>query len=236
VFSGHEVPGESEHKIMEYIQLSRAQPDYNSNIRHYLYGLDADLRLFSHDPHFCLLREEVKFGPASKKGGNASLEVNFYLLHLSLMREYLNLEFHHIEPTLPFDYNLERVIDDFILPAVFVGIDFLPNLSDLHIHENMLERLFDVYKKVLPSLYGYLNKSGTINTKWLQVALDKMVPWELEIFEKEYGVMNWYEMGQKRSELVLTHPQQVIFNKVKVFVPENRKGRRHSIVPQGSRC
>lgn len=68
------------------------------------------------------------------------------------MREYLNLEFHDIEPVLPFDYSLERVIDDFIVLAVFVGNDFLPNLPDLHIHENGLERLFDVYKKVLPSL------------------------------------------------------------------------------------
>ena len=175
VFSGHEVPGEGEHKIMEYIRLSRAQPDYNPNIRHCLYGLDADLimlGLLSHDPHFCLLREEVKFGPSSrKKGGNSryvpffydpvlrltfarsSLEaINFYLLHLSLMREYLDLEFRDIEPTLPFDYSLERVIDDFILLAVFVGNDFLPNLPDLHIHENGLERLFDVYKKILPSL------------------------------------------------------------------------------------
>jgi len=31
-FSGHEVPGEGEHKIMEYIQLLRAQPDYSLNI------------------------------------------------------------------------------------------------------------------------------------------------------------------------------------------------------------
>ncbi|SRR6266576_5323722 len=173
VLSGHEVPGEGEHKIMEYIRLARAQPDYNPNVRHCLYGLDADLimlGLLSHDPHFCLLREEVKFGPSTRKKGNTrsalvittsfsadprcnSLEsINFYLLHLSLLREYLNLEFHDIEHVLPFDYSLERVIDDFILLAVFVGNDFLPNLPDLHIHQNGLERLFEVYKKVLPTL------------------------------------------------------------------------------------
>jgi len=82
-----------------------------------------------------------------------SLEaINFYLLHLSLMREYLDLEFRDIEPVLPFEYSLERVIDDFILLAVFVGNDFLPNLPDLHIHENGLEKLFDVYKKVMPGM------------------------------------------------------------------------------------
>lgn len=232
VLSGHEVPGEGEHKIMEYIRLSRAQPDYNPNVRHCLYGLDADLimlGLLSHDPHFCLLREEVKFGPQRGRKGGQSLEaINFYLLHLSMMREYLDLEFHEIESTLPFDYNLERVIDDFILLAVFIGNDFLPNLPDLHIHENGLEKLFDVYKKVLPELGewpylshfvlliscpgGYINESGTINTKRLQVVLDEMAQWEREIFEKEYADMNWYkgkqakhvkemEQGRKRSKL-----------------------------------
>lgn len=68
------------------------------------------------------------------------------------MREYLDLEFREIETILPFDYNLERVIDDFILLAAFVGNDFLPHLPDVHIHENGLERLFEIYKQVLPSL------------------------------------------------------------------------------------
>ncbi|KAJ7717235.1 exonuclease II [Mycena maculata] len=240
VLSGHEVPGEGEHKIMEYIRLSRAQPDYNPNVRHCLYGLDADLvmlSLLSHDPHFCLLREEVKFGPASRKKGGTSLEaINFYLLHLSLMREYLDLEFRDIEPVLAFEYSLEHVIDDFILLAAFVGNDFLPNLPDLHIHENGLEKLFDVYKKVLPGLDGYMNESGKINTKRLQVVLDEMALWEQEVFEKEYADLNWYkgkqvkhlkelELGRKRSKLVLTRPQREIFDKVKAFVTENRNDR-----------
>ena len=136
------------------------------------------------------------------------------------MREYLDSEFRDIEPTLLFDYSLERIIDDFILLAVFVGNDFLPNLPDLHIHENGLERLFDVYKTVLPKLSeffcpnlfltfwlvgcwghvidGYINESGNINTTRLQVVLDEMTHWEQEVFEREYSDMNWYKSKQAK--------------------------------------
>ena len=76
---------------------------------------------------------------------------NFFLLHLCVFREYLDLEFSTLAQSLPFTYNLEHIIDDFILLCVFVGNDFLPNLPDLHIHENALEKLFDIYKEALPT-------------------------------------------------------------------------------------
>lgn len=189
ILSGHDAVGEGEHKIMEFIRTLKAQPDYNPNTRHCLYGLDADLimlGLLSHDPHFALLREEVVFGPQRGKK-TATLETQtFYLLHLSLLREYLELEFDGLRDRLPFEFDLERIIDDYILLHLFVGNDFLPHLPGLHINEGAIELLFRIYEKVLPNAGGYLNEQGTLRPERLQLIINELFSLERNNFIKEH--------------------------------------------------
>lgn len=45
---------------------------------------------------------------------------------------------------------------------------------------------------------GYINESGTINMKRLQVVLDEMRIWEREIFEKEYADASWFKGRQRK--------------------------------------
>lgn len=206
VLSGHEVPGEGEHKIMEYIRNAKAQPNYDPNVRHCLYGLDADLimlGLLSHDPHFCLLREEVTFGRASKTKSKELEHQNFYLLHLCIVREYLEMEFQELQnkDALKFQFDLERVIDDFILMAFFVGNDFLPNLPGLHINEGALANMFRIYKSVLPQCEGYINENGVIHLDRLQRLLDELSKTELDNFEYEVSDQQWFASKQMEKKL-----------------------------------
>src|ERR1700742_138856 len=198
VLSGHEVPGEGEHKIMEYIRQAKSQPDYDPNVRHCLYGLDADLimlGLLSHDPHFCLLREEVTFGRQNQKKSKELEHQNFYLMHLCIVREYLELEFQELEEpgALDFPFDMERVIDDFILMAFFVGNDFLPNLPNLHINEGALALMFQKYKQILPTLGGYINEHGVINLQRMEVLLNELSEVEHRFFEAEYADAKWID-------------------------------------------
>ncbi|PIO59988.1 XRN 5'-3' exonuclease, partial [Teladorsagia circumcincta] len=115
--SGHDCPGEGEHKIMEFIRHERIADGYDPNTRHCMYGLDADLT------------------------------------------------------SLPFTFDIDRIVDDWVLMGFLVGNDFIPHLPHVHIHDDALPLLYQTYIQVLPTLDGYINESGILHLKRFEVFL-----------------------------------------------------------------
>lgn len=76
-----------------------------------------------------------------------SAEQEFIFVRLNVLREYLERELEM--PGLPFKYEFERALDDWVFMCFFVGNDFLPHLPSLEIREGAIDRLVTLYKKAV---------------------------------------------------------------------------------------
>jgi 5'-3' exoribonuclease 2 len=224
IFSDASEPGEGEHKIMKFIRAQRCQDGYDPNQRHILHGLDADLimlGLATHEAHFTILREEVTFGGNKKdsvsearkmlnaeSAGISSLHPEdewvyakpLQCLHIDILREYLEYEFKSLRDTLPFHYDLERIIDDFVFICFFVGNDFLPHLPSLDIRDGAIDFLIEVYKEMLPSMGHYVTSpGGVVNLRQVDILLSRVGEVEDEVFQRRKAAEDRDAMRMKRS-------------------------------------
>jgi 5'-3' exonuclease len=78
-------------------------------------------------------------------------------------------------------YDVERVIDDFVLLCILVGNDFMPNSPVLDISEGAMDTLFEVYRKMLPHLKGYLTHAHRIDHARLQLYLEGLAEGETDV-------------------------------------------------------
>ncbi len=233
VFSDSSEPGEGEHKIMSFIRQQRSQPGYDPNQHHVLHGLDADLimlALATHEPQFTILRELVTFGRRDKERKEAKIQarqaaqdalcaarnsgnVEFHedstlkplvMLRIWILREYLQVEFSCLQQTLPFPYDFERIIDDFVFLCFFVGNDFLPHLPSLNIRDGALDFLQNTYKSMLPSIGDYLTRDlGSVNLKAVSVIMAEVGDIEDVVFRKRHAA----EVQDERRKAQVCTPQ-----------------------------
>ena len=192
ILSGHETPGEGEHKVMDFIRYQRSQPDYDVNTRHCLYGLDTDLimlGLSSHEPNFLLLREEQKLNNKKSDSTRAKSQrvdptkIIFNVLYISLLRDYLEQEFLPLKPNMKFNFDLESIIDDWILICFLVGNDFIPHIPHFHIHKNALPKILEVYQSAILKMDGYINENGVLNLERFKVFAKMMAVIDFENYK-----------------------------------------------------
>ncbi|KAG9025495.1 5'-3' exoribonuclease 2 [Tulasnella sp. JGI-2019a] len=218
IISDASVPGEGEHKIMDWIRRQRVAPGYDPNTQHVIYGLDADLimlALATHEPHFRVLREDV-FDQAKKPachqcGGldhraadctifkkfrldrssepakvNGALQerTGFIFLNVSILREYLKIAL--VRADLPFAFDFELAIDDWIFLIFMVGNDFLPHLPSLDIRQGGITTLINIWKAELPRMGGFVTNHGHIHMDRLQIILEGLAKQEGDLLRKAH--------------------------------------------------
>lgn len=230
IISDSTVPGEGEHKIMEFIRSQRSSPDHDPNTRHVIYGLDADLIMLglgTHEPHFRVLREDVFAqdskprlcklcnqaghearectGQAKVKDGDFDEKASAPPLKPFIWLHVSVLrEYLAAElyvPDQPFRFDLERAIDDWVFMCFFVGNDFLPHLPSLEIRENGIDTLIAIWRDNIPYMGGYLTKDGHVDLERAQFILDGLAKQEDAIFRRRKQTEDRREAGQKRRKL-----------------------------------
>ncbi|CAN6630335.1 5'-3' exoribonuclease 2 [Trichomonascus vanleenenianus] len=219
IISDATVPGEGEHKIMEFIRSQRSDAAYNPNTTHCIYGLDADLiflGLATHEPHFRILREDVfaknnknRSRPPALTAAEQEVrkqeeqveqqdKVGFIWLHIDILREYLEVEL--FVPRLPFTYDFERSIDDWVFLCFFCGNDFLPHLPCLDVRDNSIDMLTSMWKRSLPSMKGYMTADGEVILDRVEVLLRSLGQQEDNIFRKRReGEVRQRENAKRRK-------------------------------------
>jgi 5'-3' exoribonuclease 1 len=134
IYSSHLVPGEGEHKIMDYYRSGEL--DFGLAAKqgapHVLYGLDADLimlSLLSPLKNILLYQERMEF---DKRIQQKALRT--YVININAIKMYLTKASKN-----------SSVIQDFVVMSFLIGNDFLPHFPVFHDIGETLLKFIDIY-------------------------------------------------------------------------------------------
>ncbi|KAJ3439066.1 5'-_3' exoribonuclease [Anaeramoeba flamelloides] len=206
LYSGHLVPGEGEHKILDYIRSAKKKETYDPNTSHCFYGQDADLfflSLITHVPNIVILRENFDFNLwrtqdltylGQKK---VLLKKNLNLIFITLLREYLEydltLEFTTYSPNIDKNIpkkenenekkekqNEKKEIEN---EKKEKEIEKKKNSDTIRIIDDFVFLSFLIGNDFIPNLPNFVIKNGTFN---------RIIDLYRE-FHKEYGYITNHE-------------------------------------------
>lgn len=161
IYSDASIPGEGEHKFMNYIR----DMDVNENENICIYGKDADLMILgmtTYQKNCYILR------PTDETDQNVNSQIHKYVyLNIDLMKEYIFKDLtENMKKPLPQNINEESVIQDSVFLYSISGNDFIKHIPYLKVSSNGITKLMNFYKVIIQQLRtNLIEYNGDRNTK-----------------------------------------------------------------------
>lgn len=194
VFSGGDVPGEGEHKILNIIRQNRQKPGFNNLDTHCIYGNDSDLVLLSlitHLPYVMLLREE--FQPAKRVVINSATKrtsepTRMEVIYINVLREYFQKEFEAVVADSP--ATLENIIDDFVLFSFFIGNDFLHQVYCMNTKMGIFDEFIEIMLRFYKKTKRFLTQKSVIDWEVFYLVLQEFLPLQKKMIKTTIADFN----------------------------------------------
>ena len=177
VFSNEKVPGEGEHKIMQYIKK------YGNQTESYcIYGLDADLVMLG----MVLPVNKVVIAREADENVVQFVDISLFRKEILNMMRWSSGSTAH-----PSAHFMEKdAVNDFVLLCFLVGNDFLPTIPSLTIMDGGINLMMEVYRD-LGKKNGHLtrfsrNQTIDFKIKALTEFLSSLGQKEKELIEQKY--------------------------------------------------
>lgn len=156
IFSNEKVPGEGEHKIIQYMKN-------NSNMSFCVDSPDADLLMLTlslPNPKIYIIRENIY----------KSIDCKYFIVDVNKFRDIIIKQFRW--GSVEHVYTDTQLIHDFILICFMLGNDFLPHIPSLEISNEGLDVLMETYPRIATNHGHLVYRSKTsgelcLNTKAL---------------------------------------------------------------------
>jgi 5'-3' exonuclease len=181
IYSSSNVPGEGEHKLLDFIKSNNKK---NLDFSYITYGLDADLiflMLVTKLDRVYLLREAQQFDSKESKD-------KLNIVSIKIMKDCI-LDTFNTSIDTNILLNRHRISNDFIFLCYFLGNDFLPHILALDISKKGVEYMVDKYSQTYLEKLDYIlsEDTKTINQDFLVTFLDKIANEENEILSSNYS-------------------------------------------------
>ena len=184
IYSSSNVPGEGEHKLLQFIRNNKTQYNYA------IYGLDADLIFLalSTGLNSIYLMREGNILKTKTEGFNyVSIEIMKDCIVDTMHKALIKCEREEIFKIL----DKKKLIDDFIFICYLIGNDFIPHMPSLDIYDGAINTLIDKY---IDTIIEYpeqsiiiRNPTIDINTKLFYIFINKMAMIEEETLKINYN-------------------------------------------------